>query len=417
MNSDGFSDLIVKDDFDGGIDTYINTATGNGSFYALTALTNNSPPWGDGVYRLPETYRTFRTADFNGDGSDDLLIRHPDEGFVIAYAKFLDGEGWSFGDPAGIQYGGGHVYSNANGWDLPEYYSTTRTPDLNADGLADVVIIGPSGLNVHLNNGSGGWLTTEGAVPLIGSQYGAESVYGTLLFADVMPNTGCSVGCPELIIREQCGLSIWERIVSTGAWVQQRTPDCSDRMELRDSGYDGVLGTADDWTAVSRWGSLQQGNLNGDSCADLFARDHPHARVLLSDCGGDLVLEPDAQIRTNDTIVAVPTDIPGWDDPGVARSLQLGDVNGDGLDDVVGRGTSGIVTWLNTGTGTFSPADAHHPRWSDFQFASGVPLSLWTWGAPGRVVMLADLDGAAAPGVQLLGRDAGSCMISHDFVP
>lgn len=401
VNGDEREDIVVRDIGGAGVDTFFSN--GDGTFVAPTGGADNNPPWGDDVIDSG-AYLTMQSADFNGDGRADLLIRHPVNGIEIYLSQF-DGVSdtwtpWS-GDPVLWNNDVSPLpYDDANGWDDQELFATIQTGDVDGDGFADIFSVGPSGPIIHRNDQAGGWDVVEGNPP-IDDALGDPGYYSTYLLADVVPGSG-----DELIERTPCGLRVWQRGASL--WAEVRVPDCSDPTEWNMEAFD----------APHRWGTLQTANIDDDDCLDLIGRGPEFLRVLRSRCDPSLSLDEDIFVEVETGTVRMPDNVPldppfpGWDQAASYRTVQAGDVNGDGFDDIVSRGPSGIETWIGDGTGQFRPADPHHPFWGDLhpRFPSAV-FPGDTWAAPrfASTILLADLDGSASPAVQLIGRqDCGA---------
>ncbi len=100
-------------------------------------------------------------------------------------------------------------------------------------------------------------------------------------------------------------------------------------------------------------------------------------------------------------------DAAGWTDPSKFSTIQLGDVNGDGKDELLGRGDSGIEIW------TF---DTSLGQWRPQVTAQDVPVVLSDFRSPGlgedtlgwkdpsyyTTIQTANVDGT--PGVEILAR-------------
>ncbi|MBN1771825.1 MAG: VCBS repeat-containing protein [Deltaproteobacteria bacterium] len=97
------------------------------------------------------------------------------------------------------------------------------------------------------------------------------------------------------------------------------------------------------------------------------------------------------------------SDAAGWDDPAYGSTLRMGDLDGDGRDDLCARAADGVHCWRSNGGGF----DAR---------ITGPPLSdAAGWNAPDRylTLRLADVDGDGR--ADLCGRDADglACWPSH----
>ena len=73
------------------------------------------------AWNLPQYYTTIQCADLDGDGADELFARNNTQ---IAAWKLVD-QAWQ-------QLTYGPMFSDADGWNLPQYYSTIRTASVLA---------------------------------------------------------------------------------------------------------------------------------------------------------------------------------------------------------------------------------------------------------------------------------------------
>jgi hypothetical protein len=89
-------------------------------------------------------YGTVQLADVNSDGKADACGRAA-AGFLCLLSK-----GTSFGKEISTD-----EFSDAKGWDAPEYYTTLETGDLDGDGKADVCGRGGAGVLCRLSSGTG----------------------------------------------------------------------------------------------------------------------------------------------------------------------------------------------------------------------------------------------------------------------
>ena len=103
------------------------------------------------------------------------------------------------------------------------------------------------------------------------------------------------------------------------------------------------------------------------------------------------------------------TDAAGWDDPSQYSTIQLADVNGDGSDELIGRGDAGLEVWR---------FDTKHGQWRPQVDAKGIPQFIRDfatpppWQASNRqspdrpqyysTIQAADVDGG--PGEEIIAR-------------
>jgi hypothetical protein len=100
-------------------------------------------------YSHPEYYGTIAYPDLNGDGRADLCYRYED-GIRCA----LNTGSGQFGQFSAVARG--PAWSNAAGWNAPQYYSTISYPDINGDGRSDICGRDRDGIICYLNTGDTG---------------------------------------------------------------------------------------------------------------------------------------------------------------------------------------------------------------------------------------------------------------------
>ena len=94
----------------------------------------------------PQCYLTIQCADIDGDGHAELIGRAPDTtrrapasaptSILASTALRAPGEPMTPG-PA---------WTDAAGWNQPQYYATIQCADINADGRAELIARGPDGI-------------------------------------------------------------------------------------------------------------------------------------------------------------------------------------------------------------------------------------------------------------------------------
>jgi hypothetical protein len=139
---------------------------------------------------------------------------------------------------------------------------------------------------------------------------------------------------------------------------------------------------AQGWNQVPYYGSLRLADVNGDGKTDICGRGT--AGILCALGNGDGTFGA-LQTWTTDF-----SDTQGWNLAQYGTTMIFADINGDGKMDVCGRGGTGILCALSTGTG-FSPAFLAVNQFTDAQGWNQVPY----YGS----LRLADVNGDGRPDV------------------
>src|SRR5262249_25610924 len=80
----------------------------------------------------------------------------------------------------------GPPWGDDNGWAEPKYYATLQLADVNGDGKADACGRGSAGLECYLSDGTGAFPTLiKGPAWSDAAGWDAEPRYATIQFADV----------------------------------------------------------------------------------------------------------------------------------------------------------------------------------------------------------------------------------------
>jgi hypothetical protein len=122
------------------------------------------------------------------------------------------------------------TFSDAAGWNVPQYYATVSYPDINGDGKADLCGRGPSGLMCALSNG-----TSFGSTSLWSGSFSdaagwaSPQYYTTIQFADVDGDgkaDACGRGFGGMLCATSSGsafnvLDVWDGAYSdNNGWTQ-----------------------------------------------------------------------------------------------------------------------------------------------------------------------------------------------------
>ena len=238
-------------------------------------------------------------------------LRHKDRA-ARAVRQILDSPSPTFQPP----------WSNANGWNYPQYFATMRVGDVDGDGKAELVGRGADGAQIW-------WFDTVAAtwISLCINQcnwtdangWGDVSRAQTLRLADVNGDDVC-----ELIARNQTGLEVWQYDPSSGSCQLLVANGCN-------------------WTDAAGWNQPQYystilcADINGDDIAEIIGRGANGIEVWSCANGSWTQLAAGG---------CNWTDAAGWNQPQYYSTIRAADVNGDGLPELIGRGANGIEVWV-----------------------------------------------------------------------
>jgi MYXO-CTERM domain-containing protein len=282
-------------------------------------------------------------VDIDGDGISDVCGRSP-TGIVCEISNHgaatteLQGPAWS----------------DASGWNKPEYYWTIQFADINGDGKGDLCARDSMGVVCELSTGSdftGG--EVRGPNWSDAGNWNNIQYYSTIQFGDIDGDGKADV-CGRAAAGIQCALSTGTGFSTTVI----NGPAWSD---------------AGSWNQPQYYATIQLVDVNGDGLADVCGRSATGIVCEISNGTG------------------FPTEVkgPGWSDatgwaaPEYESTIRYADIDGDGLADVCGRGQSGIVCEISNGTGF--PTEVQGPKWDD---ASG-----WNNAAYYTSIQTADING------------------------
>ena len=275
----------------------------------------------------PQYAHTVGFADVDGNGFDDVCLRGPSG--VYCARNF----GAGFIAPSKFTT----AYADSSGWDDPEHYETVKFKDVDNDGRADICGRGNNGIYCSFSGGSsfGGaqLMTQSGQFSDAGdpstdatSWNTSATHYETIDFIDIDGDDRldvCGRGSGGIF----CALmnSTQRQFNSGSYWLTS---------QFKDSQV---------WYSAAYGSTVQFGDINNDGRADVCGRwsDGVHCAVA----NGWF-----QQFFTSSSVVTAFSNANGW---GVERhfsSIVLSDVDGDGKDDVCGRGWDGIFCALSEST-------------------------------------------------------------------
>lgn len=207
--------------------------------------------------------------------------------------------------------------------------------------------------------------------------------YSTIRFGDINGDKKADV-CGRAVTGVTCG-------ISTGTSFQPSTLWSADFSDAKG------------WLPEQYSSTLQLGDVDGDGLADLVGRGPAGIVVALSNGGS---FGPARLWSSNFS------DANGWDNPALYRSIRLADVNGDGMKDLVVRTHAGVVVALSNGK------EFGHPvQWLLSSRAGIMALSAFDRGPSAReqdsfAIVLGDINGDGKDDLCERGISAVTCSLS-----
>jgi hypothetical protein len=300
VNGDGLADVCGRGS--GGVWCALSNGREFGAATEWMPLYSDANGWADPVYA-----DTIQLGDVNGDGRADLCGRG------AAGVRCSLSTGTSFGKTADVWSA---AYSDANGWNNAIYSGTIRLADINGDKRADLCGRGNLGIWCAITNGRSFDPPTRWTPAFNdASGWGQTQYAGTIQLADINDDGRADV-CGRAADGIHCALSSGSRFAEVATvWSSLYTD-------------------ADGW-GIPRYGeTFRIADVNGDGPADLCVRGVEGERCSLST----------GQQFTDFKIWASNfADANWWGlDPAYYRTIQLGDIDGDGRADICGRSIGGI---------------------------------------------------------------------------
>ena len=316
VNGDGMDDIIGF----GADAVVVSLATGGGHFASPVLGIANYTVLAGG-WNSQDRYPRL-LADVNGDGMADIVGFGADA-VVVSLAT-----------------GGGHFASPvlgitnytvlAGGWNSQDRYPR-QLADVNGDGMADIVGFGADAVVVSLATGGGHFAPAVLGITsytLLAGGWSSQDRYPRLL-ADVNGD-----GKADIVGFGADGVAV--SLATGGGHFASPVSGIA--------GF-GYLDSAGGWTSQNQVPRLLA-DVNGDGMADIAGFAADMAIVSLATGGGHFAA-PLAGYR------GFTFSSGGWVSEDV-YPRQLGDVNGDGLADIIGFAYPGVVESLSNG---FAPTD------------------------------------------------------------
>jgi Ca2+-binding RTX toxin-like protein len=309
-------------------------------------------------------------ADVNGDHKADI-IGFGNGGVYVALAT----GGGNFAAPA-ITLSG--AFNPGNGWTSQDQFPR-ELADVNGDGMADIVAFGNGGVYVSLATGGGNFATAAITLNAFnpGNGWTTQDQFPREL-ADVNGD-----GMADIVAFGNGG--VYVSLATGGGNFAAAT------IKL------AVLNPGNGWTSQDQF-PRELADVNGDGMADIVGFGNGGAYVALATGGGNFATP----------IIGLSSAL----NPGNGWTTQhqfpreLGDVNHDGMADIVGFGNGGVYVALATGGGHFATPV--------IDIAAFNPANGWT-GQDAFPRQLADVNGDGQADIVGYGNPGVLVALANDF--
>jgi FG-GAP-like repeat len=288
---------------------------------ATQTFTQLGPPLAamadSGGWTDPQYYSTIQTADVNGDGTDEVIARFSDGIHVFDWEPGTEA-GWT-----DLQHGQANPALSTPTWSTPDLYSTIQTGDVDGDGAADLIARDYAGHGIDLwkwSKAQSGFVQIPLEIDPAPTQpyWQLPAYYSTIQTGDVDGD-----GAAELLARGPDGLMIWKYYPATQEFLQLGSTISyfADAGNWSEAEYDTTIQTA------------------------RFDAARPAAEILARGAEGMVAFAWNGsswqQTVTNEPSLSDPL----WSDPSLYSTIQTADIDGNGVDDLLGRGPYGLRTW------------------------------------------------------------------------
>lgn len=363
LDGDGVADLIGRDAT--GVHVFMYNAALGAWRPVLTPQGGDELVLGDlsdlEGWHVPQYYKTIKLVQLEASPAVKLVAR---AGSGLIVYQFTRGADTTFGFPTGswtrIAVGG--PFSDGNTWDAPPYYETLRYGVIDATGAAAVIGWGAGGISTFRWTGTG-W--TELAFT---SSFGNAAGYDPAELTSLRLAQIDTTSAKKLLFLNADGLAGYRFESGTG-W-QPMTSDingvftsaCDGLVECAYTLQTATLDKSGTPVIVAHTPHCKSGLVGAKVNAAGTAWDSAFASGPFNECGPDSFFED-------------------WN----WRTIQAADIDGDGIDEFIGRGPRGILAY-EFKAGKWSKIVVNTPALSDDLWASDQAY----WGS----ILTARIDGS-----------------------
>jgi hypothetical protein len=360
INRDGFDDILIgergTDTTTGAAYVIFGKASGFAASINVAALTGTDGFKLTGVGTGSDTgYDVAGLGDFNHDGFDDIAISAVDyDSHGRVYVVFGKATPWA----ANLNLS---TLNGTNGFSMDGAlsednfgYSVAGAGDLNRDGIPDLVI-GANAVDVGAAQNFGAAFVVYGTSAPFSATFNVTALNGTNGFKVLGSVEGEGVGCAVAGIRDINGDGFDDIAIGAyrsephGAWsgatyvvFGAATVPAATFTVLALDGSNGFKISGEGFSDFSGWQVAAAGDVNGDGFADLAIgapRYGTYGKIL---CGGAYVVygnkngfAANLELSTVDGSNGIKFIGASAKDYAGASVSGIGDVNGDGFDDLL----------------------------------------------------------------------------------
>jgi len=218
-------------------------------------------------------------------------------------------------------------------WSDPSAYTTIQTGDIDGDGRDELIGRSPAGIEAfHFDSATGQWLPLYNGGALGMTDAGGwdrPQYYSTIQTADVNGDKKA-----ELLARAGDGLHVWQYDPSSATWTEIK------------SALIAALSDAAGFDQASLYETIQTGDIDGDGLPEILAREPDGLHVWRWNSGTQ-----GFDALPQSAVLDELSNGYGQTDPQFYSTIQTGDIDGDGRDDVLARvkfpsgGTPALIWW------------------------------------------------------------------------